>query len=118
MTEEEAQLFASFLSPMLNVWGTKRAQAKDMLNHSWLGGVVVQGELDCMERERSRSASNSLASAGRSQLLTAPSSTVKSQPSSFGSGNPISLPPKSSPSRAVPQKKTGFEIKSSENGKP
>ncbi|CDZ96412.1 srsf protein kinase 2 [Phaffia rhodozyma] len=121
MTDEEADLFSSFLTPMLNVWGTKRAQAKDMLDHPWLGGVVVQGELDCLEREEKRrprtnpiaeSLGGGAADASWIQPPKGPIEDTSAGGFTPGSGNPISLPPKSAPSKAVPQKKTGgFNIK-------
>lgn len=57
MAQEEADKFASFLSPLLHLSGEKRAAAKDMTDHPWLGGVVVQGELDEMERAQNRGGS-------------------------------------------------------------
>ena len=35
-TPEQAQLFASFMEPMLTVDWKTRAHAKDMLDHPWL----------------------------------------------------------------------------------
>ncbi|BGP42039.1 hypothetical protein JCM10449v2_006041 [Rhodotorula kratochvilovae] len=46
ITLEEAKLLESFLQPMLNLNPDKRATARDMLDHEWLQGVVVQGEID------------------------------------------------------------------------
>lgn len=39
----------SFLQPMLNLNPDKRATAHAMLEHEWLGGVVVQGEIEAEE---------------------------------------------------------------------
>lgn len=46
ITEAEAKLLESFLQPMLNLNPDKRATARDMLDHEWLQGVVVQGEIE------------------------------------------------------------------------
>jgi hypothetical protein len=56
MSEEEAESFSSFLTPMLHLYGERRAAAASMVNHPWLGGVVVQGELEVMERKNSSDA--------------------------------------------------------------
>ncbi|BGP64695.1 hypothetical protein NBRC10512v2_006060 [Rhodotorula toruloides] len=44
--EAEAKLLESFLQPMLHLNPDKRATARDMLDHEWLQGVIVQGEID------------------------------------------------------------------------
>ncbi|GAA5986244.1 hypothetical protein JCM10908_006470 [Rhodotorula pacifica] len=44
--ESEAKLLESFLQPMLNLNPDKRAAAHEMLEHEWLRGVVVQGEIE------------------------------------------------------------------------
>ncbi|POY71649.1 hypothetical protein BMF94_5344 [Rhodotorula taiwanensis] len=44
--ETEAKLLESFLQPMLNLNPEKRAAAHEMLEHEWLRGVVVQGEIE------------------------------------------------------------------------
>ncbi|GAA5899728.1 hypothetical protein JCM6882_005423 [Rhodosporidiobolus microsporus] len=46
ITEAEAKMLESFLQPMLNLNPDKRATAHDMLEHEWLQGVVVQGEIE------------------------------------------------------------------------
>ncbi|GAA6012204.1 hypothetical protein JCM10207_002759 [Rhodosporidiobolus poonsookiae] len=46
ITEAEAKLLESFLQPMLNLTPDKRATAREMLEHDWLRGVIVQGEID------------------------------------------------------------------------
>ncbi|GAA5899710.1 hypothetical protein JCM8208_004542 [Rhodotorula glutinis] len=46
ITEAEAKHLESFLQPMLNLNPDKRATARDMLDHDWLQGVVVQGEIE------------------------------------------------------------------------
>lgn len=99
MTKEEADLFASFLQPMLHLSGEKRAQARDMVDHPWLGGIVVQGELDQMERRRSESGGSSAASSFVSSSAHLPPIT------------PIPAPaPVNPPKAAAPLKKTGFDI--------
>ncbi|KAJ3561488.1 hypothetical protein NP233_g10165 [Leucocoprinus birnbaumii] len=50
----EADAIASFLNPMLRLHPDRRAKAADLVHHTWLEGVVVQGELDVIRRaERS-----------------------------------------------------------------
>ncbi|GAA5897287.1 hypothetical protein JCM5296_000991 [Sporobolomyces johnsonii] len=44
--EAEAKHLESFLQPMLNLHPDKRATAREMLDHEWLRGVVVQGEIE------------------------------------------------------------------------
>lgn len=44
--ESEAKLLESFLQPMLHLNPEKRAAAHEMLEHTWLQGVVVQGEIE------------------------------------------------------------------------
>lgn len=44
--ESEAKYLESFLQPMLHLNPDKRAAARDMLDHDWLRGVVVQGEIE------------------------------------------------------------------------
>ncbi|GAA6031646.1 hypothetical protein JCM8097_006564 [Rhodosporidiobolus ruineniae] len=46
ISETEAKILESFLQPMLNLNPDKRATARDMLDHDWLRGVIVQGEID------------------------------------------------------------------------
>ncbi|GJN92533.1 hypothetical protein Rhopal_005563-T1 [Rhodotorula paludigena] len=46
ISETEAKLLESFLQPMLHLNPDKRASAREMLEHEWLGGVVVQGEIE------------------------------------------------------------------------
>ncbi|GAA5837482.1 hypothetical protein JCM11251_002119 [Rhodosporidiobolus azoricus] len=46
ITEAEAKMLESFLQPMLHLNPDKRASARDMLDHEWLQGVVVQGEIE------------------------------------------------------------------------
>ncbi|GAA6060235.1 hypothetical protein JCM10212_003475 [Sporobolomyces blumeae] len=44
--EAEAKYLESFLQPMLHLNPDKRATAREMLDHEWLKGVVVQGEIE------------------------------------------------------------------------
>ncbi|KAL7416926.1 kinase-like domain-containing protein [Mrakia frigida] len=99
MTVEEADLFSSFLSPMLNLYGDKRAQARDMIDHPWLGGVVVQGEIEVAE-QRANSASTSAAS---SVVGSASASAALPPPRPIGAAVPV-------PKVAGTQKKTGFDV--------
>lgn len=107
MTKDEADLFASFLQPMLHLLGDKRAQARDMVDHPWLGGIVVQGELDQMERRRSESGESSSAESFASSSAGLPALTTLPPPA------PAPAPPKP----AGPQKKTGFDILKSKTKK-
>jgi serine/threonine-protein kinase SRPK3 len=46
----EADILASFLTPMLRLNPDKRAKASELMHHNWLDGVVVQGEIDVIRR--------------------------------------------------------------------
>ncbi|WVN90144.1 uncharacterized protein L203_105380 [Cryptococcus depauperatus CBS 7841] len=46
MEHEDAELLSSFLTPILNYVPSQRVKASELLNHPWLNGVVVQGELE------------------------------------------------------------------------
>ncbi|KAH9483406.1 Serine/threonine-protein kinase SKY1 [Psilocybe cubensis] len=46
----EADALAAFLTPMLRLHPDKRAKASELRHHSWLDGVVVQGEIDVIRR--------------------------------------------------------------------
>jgi serine/threonine-protein kinase SRPK3 len=50
MPQEEAARLASFLTPMLKLHPDKRASSSDLLDHAWLEGIIVQGELEQMMR--------------------------------------------------------------------
>ncbi|KAH8100428.1 kinase-like protein [Cristinia sonorae] len=50
LPKEEADLIASFLTPMLRLHPEKRAKAGELIHHAWLDGVVVQGEIDVIRR--------------------------------------------------------------------
>jgi serine/threonine-protein kinase SRPK3 len=52
MDPSEAETLSSFLMPMLHYYPDSRASASELVNHPWLEGVVVQGELDMQERVR------------------------------------------------------------------
>lgn len=52
MEASEAELLSSFLMPMLHYYPDSRASASELVNHPWLAGVVVQGELEMEERKR------------------------------------------------------------------
>ncbi|KAG8729147.1 serine/threonine protein kinase, CMGC group [Ceratobasidium sp. 428] len=58
----DADMIGSFLTPMMRLNPEKRARAADMVNHAWLEGIVVQGEIDLIllaeaaeRKERGRS---------------------------------------------------------------
>ncbi|PFH53511.1 hypothetical protein AMATHDRAFT_137398 [Amanita thiersii Skay4041] len=46
----DADSLASLLNPMLHLNPEKRAKAADLVHHSWLDGIVVQGEIDIIRR--------------------------------------------------------------------
>ncbi|KAK6910656.1 hypothetical protein I203_104688 [Kwoniella mangroviensis CBS 8507] len=46
MEHADAELLSSFLMPMLHYYPDSRATAAELVNHPWLEGVVVQGELE------------------------------------------------------------------------
>ena len=52
MEASEAETLSSFLMPMLHYYPESRAKAAELVNHPWLQGVVVQGELELEERKR------------------------------------------------------------------
>ncbi|KAG8740161.1 serine/threonine protein kinase, CMGC group [Ceratobasidium sp. 414] len=63
----DAEMIGSFLTPMMRLNPEKRTRATDMVNHAWLDGIVVQGEIDLIlaaeaadRKERGRSDSRAL----------------------------------------------------------
>lgn len=50
LPKEEADMIASFLTPMLRLHPDKRAKASELIHHAWLDGIVVQGEIDVIRR--------------------------------------------------------------------
>ena len=46
----DADAITSFLTPMLRLHPDERAKASELIHHSWLDGVVVQGEIDVIRR--------------------------------------------------------------------
>jgi len=50
MEQDDAELLASFLTPMLHYHPDQRATAAESVKHPWLDGVVVQGDLEMAER--------------------------------------------------------------------
>ncbi|UZJ54307.1 hypothetical protein CBS101457_003627 [Exobasidium rhododendri] len=58
MPQEEATKLASFLSPMIKLHPDKRANAHDLLDHKWIEGIMVQGEIEQMMRSRQTSQRN------------------------------------------------------------
>ncbi|KZT66689.1 kinase-like protein [Daedalea quercina L-15889] len=69
LPKEEADLIASFLTPMLRLHPDRRAPASELVHHKWLEGIVVQGEIDVMRRHeeerRRKQAEGSSRSAGK-----------------------------------------------------
>jgi len=51
MPDEEAELFCSFMLPMLEIQPEKRATAKEMLKHPWLT-ITEEDKRDCCRQER------------------------------------------------------------------
>lgn len=52
----DADAIASFLTPMLRLHPDKRAKASDLVHHSWLDDVVIQGDLDVIRRAEAEEA--------------------------------------------------------------
>ncbi|KAH8114263.1 kinase-like protein [Phellopilus nigrolimitatus] len=50
LPKDQADLIASFLTPMLRLHPDKRARSADLVHHAWLDGVIVQGEIDLIRR--------------------------------------------------------------------
>lgn len=50
LPEEEALAISSFLTPMLRLHPDKRTPASELVHHSWLDGVLVQGEIDLIRQ--------------------------------------------------------------------
>lgn len=59
MPYEEGNKLSSFIMPMLRLHPDKRASAKEMLDHEWLHGVLVEGELELLARANSLSVGSS-----------------------------------------------------------
>ena len=51
MPYQEANELSSFLLPMLRLHPEKRSGARELLDHSWLEGIVVQGEIEQAMRQ-------------------------------------------------------------------
>ncbi|PSR79181.1 hypothetical protein PHLCEN_2v7152 [Hermanssonia centrifuga] len=64
LPKEEADLIASFLTPMLRLIPEKRAKASELIHHAWLDGVVVQGEIDIIRRTEEEDARKKQFAAG------------------------------------------------------
>ncbi|KAI0736368.1 kinase-like protein [Fomitopsis betulina] len=80
LPKEEADLIASFLTPMLRLHPDKRAPASELVHHKWLESVVVQGEIDVMRRqeeERRRKQAEGSKSAGKRSLNTSDADAMK-----------------------------------------
>lgn len=94
LTQRDADLIGSFLTPMLRLHPDKRAKASEMIHHAWLEGITVSGEMNVIraaeEAERSSKGSGTASGSGAaSSTAVASSSTSKktasvSQESGFG----------------------------------
>ncbi|SNX85196.1 related to dis1-suppressing protein kinase dsk1 [Melanopsichium pennsylvanicum] len=51
MPYNEANELSTFLTPMLRLHPEKRAGARESLDHSWIDGIVVQGEIEQAMRQ-------------------------------------------------------------------
>ncbi|CEH14273.1 serine threonine-protein kinase [Ceraceosorus bombacis] len=51
MPFEDANKLSSFLLPMLKLHPDKRASGKDLLDHEWLEGILVEGEFELARRQ-------------------------------------------------------------------
>ncbi|TKY89930.1 hypothetical protein EX895_001228 [Sporisorium graminicola] len=51
MPYNEANELSSFLLPMLRLHPEKRSVARELLDHSWIEGIVVQGEIELAMRQ-------------------------------------------------------------------
>ncbi|CAE6524897.1 unnamed protein product [Rhizoctonia solani] len=82
LSRADSDMIASFITPMMNLHPEKRARAIDMMNHPWLDGIVVQGELDVLkierDRERGRSGTRGAGSSSRSATGSGSKSKSKS----------------------------------------
>ncbi|TDL27667.1 kinase-like protein [Rickenella mellea] len=50
LPKDQADALASFLNPMIRLHPDKRAKASELIHHSWLDGIIVQGEIDAIRR--------------------------------------------------------------------
>ncbi|KLO19720.1 kinase-like protein [Schizopora paradoxa] len=50
LPKPQAEMINSFLSPMLRLHPEKRAKASELVHHTWLDGIIVQGEIDLIRR--------------------------------------------------------------------
>jgi len=73
----EADALASFLNPMLSLSPDKRAKAADLVHHSWLDGIVVQGEVDVLKRAEEEEAARKVVLAGNVPLALGTSNDRK-----------------------------------------
>jgi len=48
--KDEADAISAFLIPMLDLHPERRARASELVHHTWLEGVTVQGEIDVIRR--------------------------------------------------------------------
>ncbi|KAG1747289.1 kinase-like protein [Suillus occidentalis] len=48
--KDEADAISAFLTPMLQLHPERRAKAFELVHHTWLDGITVQGEIDVIRR--------------------------------------------------------------------
>jgi serine/threonine-protein kinase SRPK3 len=48
--KDEADAISAFLTPMLQLQPERRAKAFELVHHTWLDGITVQGEIDVIRR--------------------------------------------------------------------
>ncbi|KAG2134475.1 hypothetical protein DEU56DRAFT_809277, partial [Suillus clintonianus] len=48
--KEEADTISAFLTPMLQLHPERRAKAFELVHHTWLDAIMVQGEIDVIRR--------------------------------------------------------------------
>ncbi|OCH84017.1 kinase-like protein [Obba rivulosa] len=77
LPKEEADMIASFLTPMLRLNPEKRARASELIHHAWLDGVAVQGEIDVIRRAEEDEQRRRRQAAGGAAAGKAPASPVK-----------------------------------------
>ncbi|KAG8763084.1 serine/threonine protein kinase, CMGC group [Ceratobasidium sp. 423] len=92
LSRADSDMIASFLTPMMHLHPEKRARSIDMVNHPWLDGIIVQGELDVLkserDRERGRSGTRGAGSSSRSATGSGSKSKSGSQRRPSGPRDP------------------------------
>lgn len=77
LPKPEADVISSFLTPMLRLDPDRRAKASELSHHTWLDGIVVQGEIDQIlaaerKEEERRQAEADAAMGASTVTVTAP----------------------------------------------